>query len=1205
MYKKISTRVLAFLTAVVILLGYLPFNNSAIAADIDKLPEVQTFTVNKVNENKEPLPGAEFKFTKPDGTVLNGTTNTEGKVVFDGIDVVGDYKLTEVKAPEGYESDGEDMVIPIGKEFNLPSRKGKDVSDKVLAKLGEFNIIESHRKTANKEYVYPNESGGLKSRLDLVFEDVQKSDFESGDYFVIKYSDNVDLLGMNPSRDFSLSNSTGLIAVGEYDQENNTVTYKFTDYVDTFTLIDGMIDESIFIDRETVNKSTTENIKLTYNIGSQVIETQDFHVEYRENDPHKITDSMGNQSTLPFQAPLDEGVPSIGSAAYKIDYEGMTYKHLIYVNPIKNNKYTTRNTKLKFENNYPTRTNIASSGNAEVKIYKVPVDKKGDLMPYSYYLTDSMISQMTDETSKFTIKREHVANFTSYFEIDFKTVAPDDAYVIVVDGKLQTPALEGAETLADSRYDVRATMTFDGLAIKNPEGKTVNWDQFSKNSTILYTDSSSVARGNMEVTIINRKATEPEITKKINLTLTELEIGHEAPYNYDIITSVPGDIHRYKNFVITDTVDAKINVEDAKMITNPEAFEVTYVKQANGTTLVTATLKDFTKVEGVKEFHLQINANIKANEKAEWIDNKAELSYTNTAGTSGEKETEVVKVKPAFTKISVEKKWTPEAPEGAEVELELYANEVKASEATFLTASEYSEAFKTLVLNEGNGWKGEFINLPSKDNKDQEIVYSVKEVNFEGYTSEVTGDAASGFVITNTKTPETPEEPVKPELVDVKVTKVWEGKQQDSVIINLFDQNGLVQSIDLSSQTNWTYTFKGLPKQVEVNGQLIDAKYTVSEKIINSNVVYSTTIDGNQENGYVITNKEVVPVKYGIKLVKKDSNTNEVLQGAKFKLYRIIEGEKIDNRSRIEELNNDFSEINSRLESKKSEIELLKQEEVIKEEEIKSLEAEIESLDLELINLEKEILALEASDGVEKDSTVEVVYSPEGNDYFVTNEEGVIEVTNLEEGNYYFQEIEAPVGYSFDSDKKYKFNLSENPNIIEVYNEKIVVPQPEYNTISGVKKWVGDTESNRPNSIIIKLLNQDGVLYDSVKVTAETNWEFKFENVLTKDAEGNMYSYTIEEIVPKGYESKVEGFVVTNTLIPEEPETPPVTPEEPEKPGTPPVTPEKPITPPSTPKKPNNPNTGDYGVGYSALFMIGSMILLANFELRKKRFSEK
>ena len=72
-----------------------------------------------------------------------------------------------------------------------------------------------------------------------------------------------------------------------------------------------------------------------------------------------------------------------------------------------------------------------------------------------------------------------------------------------------------------------------------------------------------------------------------------------------------------------------------------------------------------------------------------------------------------------------------------------------------------------MALNEANSWKHTWSGL-DKNAAGKAIEYTVKEVSVpDGYTSEVTGDAASGFTITNTHTPVVPPVPPTPPVPPV------------------------------------------------------------------------------------------------------------------------------------------------------------------------------------------------------------------------------------------------------------------------------------------------------------------------------------------------------------------------------------------------------------------------------------------------------
>ena len=107
---------------------------------------------------------------------------------------------------------------------------------------------------------------------------------------------------------------------------------------------------------------------------------------------------------------------------------------------------------------------------------------------------------------------------------------------------------------------------------------------------------------------------------------------------------------------------------------------------------------------------------------------------------------------PATTEVKVTKTWVGE--KGSSVTVHLLADGVDTG--------------KTLTLDAAGNWTGSFTDLP-KYKDGAEIAYTVKEDAVEGYTSEVTGDAATGFTVTNTEVPPTtPETPGNPETPEPK-----------------------------------------------------------------------------------------------------------------------------------------------------------------------------------------------------------------------------------------------------------------------------------------------------------------------------------------------------------------------------------------------------------------------------------------------------
>ena len=185
-----------------------------------------------------------------------------------------------------------------------------------------------------------------------------------------------------------------------------------------------------------------------------------------------------------------------------------------------------------------------------------------------------------------------------------------------------------------------------------------------------------------------------------------------------------------------------------------------------------------------------------------------------------------------------------------------------------------------VVLNEGNGWSYGWSDLPVKQDG-QTVVYSLKEVGrIPGYESTVTGDVQTGFVITNSHTPE---------LTNISGEKIWDdgnnqdGKRPESITVNLFANGEKIDSkaVKADAEGNWKYSFKNLPKYAD--GQLIS--YTVTEDVVPE---YTTEISGT-----TIINK-YQPGKTSISVIKawEDGNNQDGKRPTDIKVQLYADGSK-------------------------------------------------------------------------------------------------------------------------------------------------------------------------------------------------------------------------------------------------------------------------------------------------------------------------
>ena len=147
---------------------------------------------------------------------------------------------------------------------------------------------------------------------------------------------------------------------------------------------------------------------------------------------------------------------------------------------------------------------------------------------------------------------------------------------------------------------------------------------------------------------------------------------------------------------------------------------------------------------------------------------------------------------------------------------------------------------RTLTLSAANNWNGVFRELREYNNG-QKHVYTVAEDPVpNGYASKITPDAATGFNIMNTHTPET---------LTISGTKTWadagnETARPEKITVILFSAGEQLAEQVVSPDANgkWSWSFENLPKYSAGR----EIAYTIGEVKVQD---YTTTV-----NGYNITN---------------------------------------------------------------------------------------------------------------------------------------------------------------------------------------------------------------------------------------------------------------------------------------------------------------------------------------------------------------
>lgn len=203
---------------------------------------------------------------------------------------------------------------------------------------------------------------------------------------------------------------------------------------------------------------------------------------------------------------------------------------------------------------------------------------------------------------------------------------------------------------------------------------------------------------------------------------------------------------------------------------------------------------------------------------------------------------------------------------------------IRPEEITVILLANGAETDKMLTLNEANNWAGRFTDL-DEYHTGQKILYTVKEITVDGYETEISGDAETGFTVTNIHVPET---------INVFGSKTWDdkndqdGKRPDFITIRLYANGAEVSSRTLTAESRWIWNFEDLPKYE--NG--VEIQYTISEDAVAG---YSAAYDG-----YNVTNS-YTPSKINVTVVKswQDNNDREGNRPDDITVILLANGEEI------------------------------------------------------------------------------------------------------------------------------------------------------------------------------------------------------------------------------------------------------------------------------------------------------------------------
>ena len=644
--------------------------------------------------------------------------------------------------------------------------------------------------------------------------------------------------------------------------------------------------------------------------------------------------------------------------------------------------------------------------------------------------------------------------------------------------------------------------------------------------------------------------------KKGNFTVTEIEApeGYELnPTPFEMTVGQDGAIKTVTN----KRSKAKAKIKANKKLTGrelkAEEFEFTLTDQDGKVKETVKNDKDgniaFSELEfdkaGTYTFKIAEKAgsdtNIKYDTKTVTatvtVADKGKGALEATVSYDDEKAFENTYT-PAKTEVPVKKVWKDENNQDGK----------RPTSVTVKLLADGQDTGKTLELTEANGWAGSFKDLDA-DKGGTPIQYTVVEVTVAGYTSEITGDAASGFTITNSYSPET---------VDVKATKNWDdannqdGKRPTKITINLLADGKKVDSkeIQAAADGTWTATFEKLAKYKAGK----EIKYTVTEEAV---AEYEATI-----TDFTITNKYAPKeIDYKVTKVWNDANNQDGKrpESVTVQLYKkvgnadpvAVEGKKLTLTAKEKTDDNTWVASFTNLPQYEAGKEITYS---IKEVDVPAGYESSVTGQVVTNNYTPKTVVLSGTKVWKDNNNQDGKRTTSVKVQILNGEKVVQEIEVSEKTGWKFESKKLP---KYENGKEIKYTVKETA--MTEYKATITTDKdgkytitnehtPEKTAVKGHKIWKDEDNKDgiRPASITVKLLADGKETGQTATVSETSGWTYEFTG-LDRYQEGKEIAYTVEEVnVPDGYTASVEGYNITNTHTPEKP-----TPGKPNEPGKP------------------------------------------------------
>ena len=732
--------------------------------------------------------------------------------------------------------------------LNIDIAVSKELSGNRLEKLkqDEFEFILKSEDGREIQKVRNSESG------EIVFRNVNFTEKGTYNFVIVEVNGGKTINGVR------------------YDNKEINVTVKVTDdgKGNLTSEVSYPNNEKRFINEYIPAEKTSVTLGAKKVLEGKTLEEGKYSFELKD-EKDKVLQTVTNKAdgTISF-AGIEYDESQVGTHKYKIsevagNESGITYDKTVYEVEVSVTKDTQANRlnatvsktpeELKFTNQYtPAEKTSVTLGAKKVLEGKTLEEGK-----YSFELKDEKdkvlqtVTNKADGTISFAgIEYDESQVGTHKYKIS--EVAGNEpgitydktVYEVEVSVTKDTQANRLNATISKTPEELKFTNTFVQKMIDIPVTKV--WNDNNNNDgkrpnnveVELLENGSSTGKKLILSSENNWKGSFQNLVaekdgKAINYSVVEVATnGYQASVTGDVNTG-----YTITNSYSNETVNIKAvkNWDDGNNQDGKRPSEIKINLLADGKKVETKTVK----ADQSGKWEVSFTG------KPKYKDGK-EIKYTITEEAVNEYTTTITdfnvvnKYVPKVVEFQVTKIWddanNQDGKRPSTIQVQLYKS-IEGSVETplpdkILTLEEKGQ-------NNPNKWTGIFTNLPKYENG-KEVSYSVKEINVpEGYVSNVVGKE-----ITNSHTPE--------EIV-IEGTKVWndnnnqDGKRSKIIRVQILNGEKVVDEIEVSEKTNWTFKSKSLPKYE--NGKEI--KYAVKEMEVKT---YSTDISRDDNGKYTITN---------------------------------------------------------------------------------------------------------------------------------------------------------------------------------------------------------------------------------------------------------------------------------------------------------------------------------------------------------------